>query len=777
MTTLSALLKRHRESIGMTQEELADAAGVSARTISDVERGVRATTYRDTAARLARALRLGGEARTVFEDAARGRPSHRSRSSPVDGHHPTVPRPLTTLFGREADLAVVVAALTDPGVRLVTVTGPGGIGKTRVALEAAHRSSSRFPDGVRFLSMGPDQDPRLIAPAIAAIFGVRPADSVQALAGLLGGGRFLLVIDTFEHIIQAAPQITHLLGLCDGLTVLITSREALHVRGEHQVLLSPLKVPPVAGLRAEQVADWPATGLFIDRARAARPDLVFDDDCIRLVAEVCARLSGLPLAIELAAARVKHLPLTALRDQLGGHLLIGGPRDLPPRQQTMRDTVTWSYRLLGEEEQTVFRGCSVFAGGWTLQAAQIVCSPEEDPIDILAMISALVDKNVAFLDAEAGEPRYGMLDVIREHAAEQRDTQSETDDLQRRHAHYFLQMAVAAAGELQGGQQRTWHRRLEVEHDNLRAALRWAIRHQDAGYALALTAALWQFWRAHSDLTEGRLWLREALSLDPHADPPARAKALLGAAWLALHQRDDTDAQHLADELVTLTEPVNDPLTRRHTLTMRGMIEMAGDRHVEAVPLFQQSLDICRGLGRDWTLATSLLNLGIATMHAGDPRRGQTLIEEAHSLYQQLDDEHFVARCQGFIGYAALLQNDLSRARSHLQTSLTLFADLQEPGGTADSLDSMAAIAAADGQAGSAAYLAGAAHSLRETVEAQSLTLDYASKQRYLTTARHTMTDNAWKTAWEQGRSAPLHQAIARALATSRTATSPHAPQ
>jgi hypothetical protein len=207
------------------------------------------------------------------------------------------------------------------------------------------------------------------------------------------------------------------------------------------------------------------------------------------------------------------------------------------------------------------------------------------------------------------------------------------------------------------------------------------------------------------------------------------------------------------------------------------MIEMAGDRHVEAVPLFQQSLDICRGLGRDWTLATSLLNLGIATMHAGDPRRGQTLIEEAHSLYQQLDDEHFVARCQGFIGYAALLQNDLSRARSHLQTSLTLFADLQEPGGTADSLDSMAAIAAADGQAGSAAYLAGAAHSLRESVEAQSLTLDYASKQRYLTTARHTMTDNAWKTAWEQGRSAPLHQAIARALATSRTATSPHAPQ
>jgi len=769
--TLGQLLRRHRAASAVTQEDLAERAGISARTVSDVERGLRTTIYRDTAGRLAWALGLEGEARAEFEAIARGRRTRalsQTSSAGVEAHtleSSGVPAQLTRLIGREVELAAVLSALRSRDIRLLALTGPGGVGKTRLAVEVASQVFDDFADGVLFVSFGAHRDPDLVASIVARAVGLRQAREPldEALMQHLQDKQALLVLDTFEHILVAAPLIGTLLEACPRLTALVTSRAALNLRGEHEIMVPPLQLPEdPQHVRGDELRRYASTALFLERAQALRSDVGIDEAAGPLVAEICHRLDGLPLAIELAAARVKHLALEGLRDHLEHRLqvLTGGPRDLPARQRAMRDTVAWSYDLLERNEQSLFRRLSLFSGGWTLQAAGFIAGNNDEPIDLLAGISVLVDKSLVLLEGDSGhEARYMMLDVIREYAGEQLNVVGETDVVGRRHAEYYLHLAEQAEPELLGATQGAWYRRLDREVANFRAALRWSISSGDAELALRLAGALWQFWRRYGDFNEGRGWLHEALAM-PGEHAHARAKALWGAAWLAYHQADYAHSEVLGEQLLALAGHGDDPLALRNALTIAGQVAMAQGRYSDALAPLEEALAICRQLGRSWHQATSLLNYGVATMHAGDSAHAEGLLEDALSLYEELGDRYFSARVLGELAYAALQRGDPERAERLCMIALRTFWELGETWGIAEGLEGLSAISAAQHDAERAARIAGAAEVIRETNATQAHPFDRVITERCLADARARVEESAWRDAWEDGRMMPVHEAI-----------------
>lgn len=755
------LLRGLRRNAGLTQEELAERAGVSTRTISDIERGLRTSVYQDTAERLAAALGLRAEQSRAFEAAAR----KGARRGPAEAAATRIPTPATKLVGREREIELIDRALSNEQIRLLTLTGPGGIGKTRLAIEAARRALEQG-QRVAFVPLSSVLDPGLVASTMAVFIGVTSPEGalVRSIAQALGP-RSLLVLDTFEHVIVAAPLVSELLSHNSGLKILVTSREALRLLGEHEVIVPALELPGRdEGTSGDDLLSHSAIQMFVERARAVRGDLRFDNESATLVREICTRLGGLPLAIELAAARVKHLSLEDLKDQLDRALnvLTGGPRDLPRRQQTMRDAIAWSYDLLIPQERSLLRNLGVFTGGWTLESAGAI--RESGDASLVASLSALVDKNLVYLSEPIkGAQRYSMLDVIREFAAEQLSQSGELDAAKESHAEYFLELAESAESEISGPDAKQWFRRLEGDHDNLRAALGWFIEGQDFERAVRLSGSIWQFWRRQGYFSEGRRWLRAGLSLDDSGSHPLRAKALWGAGWLAFVQGDFDEGLRLSDELALLALNTRRPIDERNALTVRGMIQMSEGYFDKALESFGGALELCRDLPMSWVVATSHMNLGQAKMHAGDREGAQDLIQRAQAIYQDIGDRNFVARCDGYLGLVALIAGDLDLAETRLTQNFEVSWEVEDLQGVAESLEGLASTSAARRVREScirSARLAGAAAALRERLAVKQYPFDRAAMEPFVDIAKDMLGAKPWTDAFDVGKAATMEETI-----------------
>ena len=763
-TGLAESLRRLRLAAGMTQEGLAERAGISARTVSDAERGLRVAVHGDTAQRLAAALGLFGEQSREFQAIARGQVPPSAR---VSDHLPAVPTPL---LGRAQEVEQVTTTLGRADVRLLTLTGTGGIGKTRLAIEAARAARDAYPGGTYFASLGELRSAALVAPELAKAIGAVESGAAleDVMTARLSGLPSLIVLDTFEHVTAAAPVVYALLLRCPSTTFLVTSRNALRLRGEHEYPVPPLDSPPSLGDDpTATLMRWPATALFCERARAVRPDLLLDSWSAAIVVDICKRLDGVPLAIELAAARVKHLPLAAVHAQLEHalELLAGGALDLPARHRAIRDTVAWSHDLLDATAQVLLRRLSVFSGGWTLDAIDGVCGSADEVGEPLDGMSSLVDQSLIVLDPRGPDARYDMLDVIRQFAGRRLVEAGEHEVVARRHAMQYLELAERAESQLVRHDLGRWLRLLETERGNMRAGIAWAIEHGETVAALRFIVALWRYWRHLGEFVEGRRWCDAALALPGQAPASLRAKALWAAAALALPQGDDARMGVLAAEALHLAAQSSDPMDQRNALTMDGMLALMQARYAEALQPLRTAVAICEHMGMSWHLGTSYLNLGIALLQAGAAPEANTILGEALRVYRTLGDEVFAARVINSLAHAALARDDVAEADELARTGLSMAARKGEREGVASGLLTLAAVAAVRSRAELAAQLAGASAAVRESIAARPGPFEMAIPGRLLQRIEAATSPQHWRRSWDAGRALDMESAIARGLA------------
>jgi predicted ATPase/DNA-binding XRE family transcriptional regulator len=857
--TFGELLRRFRKAAGLTQEQLAERAGLSRRGINDLERGARRTPRRDTLTLLIEALKLAEEHRAALHAAARRRVTvagadvtpvgdvQPQSQGAVDGagrsvaaapaaprqrvvapaadQSPTalpgtprsrsmgnLPTPLTPIIGREHEEAAAVHLLRREDVRLLTLTGAPGIGKTRLALQVAadlqvgtnlqdDAPDGVFPDGVFLVELAPISEPGLVLATIMRTLEVRETGGetttpLAALAAHLRTRRLLLLLDNFEQVVTAAPQVAELLRACSGLKVLVTSRIRLHVQGEHQLTVPPLALPDLAVLPpAEQLVQYPAVALFVQRAQDAQPDFQATTENAPAVAEICARLDGLPLAIELAAARVNLLPPQHLLQRLERRLplLTGGAQDLETRQQTMRATLAWSDELLTPEECTLFRRLAVFVGGCTLEAAETICFAPEGAaplsIDVLDGVGRLMDQSLLQHWEERGEARFGLLQVVREYALEQLEASEEATALRRAHATYYLRLAEIAEPGLLGSQVRTWLRRLARELDNLRAALAWARDQRDLELCLRASRALVEFHVEAGDVREVWHWLQALLALVLPAGlsqdgvatavrtgfpAPVLAKALDDAGAVAGLAGEVDESVQLLEHSLALCRTLGDRAGEGQALFDLGVCASRQGDLAQAVRLYEASLELLREAGDPWWITYALACLADQRSRLGEFNRAEALLEEALPLARALENPIRLSLVLINLGDVAREQGDWSRSLALEREALAQAKAIAKNRYVALALAGIGLALSAQGLSEPAVptqqcavRLLAAAISYFERIGLPEHSIADSHPFERAVMVRHAILGDAgFAAAWDAGRALSLEEAISEALGT-----------
>lgn len=787
--TFGTLLKRLRRAAGLTQAGLAARAGYSTVYVGMLERGERAPVA-ETIAVLAAALHLTSDEQAALAAAGRrGAEPHSSLSEAgaAPGRYlPALPAPPTSFVGREHEVGAVTTLLQTAAGRLVTLTGPGGIGKTRLALRVAADMADCYADGVAFVALAPLATPALVLPTIAAAFGLHEVAGrplLETLIDYLRDRQSLLVLDNFEHVLEAAPLVAELLSACPSLDVLVTTRMPLRLQAEQEFAVPPLGLP---------AADAPATRgslggvaapmLFVQRARQALPTFALTDANAPAVAAVCRRLDGVPLAIELAAARIKALTpgaLLALLDEgaAGGgrplDVLTGGARDLPARQRSMRATIAWSHDLLGPGERILFRRLAVFAGGWTLGAATAVDAAlgTGSPLNggVLERLVALVDASLVTHEGSAPDQgRYSMLETIRAFALDRLEESGERDEARSAHLRYYLQHAASLAAPMSSGVAPSWVAQIELDLENYRTSLQWAAESRAHAPGLELATALASFWHWRGYFAEGWAWLDLFLrsSAEGEIEPRVRCKALNCAGALAYRRGDLAAADISMREGLALARRLGDQGLVTDLLHNSGLVAKEQRDYERAVALFEESMALDRARGNQRGVVTALANLGWVAHARGDYVGAAALAEECLALCRPLGDIFLEATVLGNLAHAACALGDDERAAALYRRTLTTARDLGVQWGVPICLEGLARVAAHQGRLDQAARWWGCAAALREAIgaplsEDDRLAYDY---DRSIDGARTRLGDTRFTEAWAEGQSLSMEQAIAEAL-------------
>ena len=681
---------------------------------------------------------------------------------------------LSSFVGREKERAEVKRLLEE--TRLLTLTGSGGSGKTRLALAVASEHLEGFEDGVWMIELASLADPSLVAQALASALGVReqPGRSLsESLSDYLASKKLLLVLDNCEHLIEACAELAEaLLRYSPELRVLATSREALGITGEVAWPVPSLSLPDLRRLPdIESLPEYESARLFVERAVAANPTFTVTEQNAPAVAQVCYRLDGIPLAIELAAARTKVLSVEEVADRLDDcfRVLSAGGRTARPRQHTLHATMDWSHDLLSDEERTLFRRLSVFAGGFSLEAAETVCvGGDAERDEVLGLLSRLVDKSLVVAREEGGETRYRLLETVRQYGSERLSESDEAAEFRERHAGYYLTLAEEAEPELKGEGQLTWLERLEREHDNLRASMRWLLERGELEAAARLGWALWLFWGIRAHFAEGRRSMEQALTPEGSVAMPesVRAQALFVVGMMANYQGDHLSAEPPIEESLGLFRKLEDKSGTAWALSNASIAAIGLGRQQQAISLIEESVDLFLDVGEKWGASIQFCFLAVAWRDRGDHGRAKPLAERGLALSREVGERQGISSVLYTLATLAQAERDHERAKDLFEEGLKLSAELGNEADIAHCLEGLASTAGAEGRIERAARLWGAEEALLGNIEAAVYTYvpERSLHRLRVDAARTRLGEEAFEAAWSEGRAMSPEEAVGYAL-------------